>query len=199
VVEGRGEIAGIPIAYQDTAGLRPEPGRVERQGIERSRAAAQSADLLLIAIDGAEREVDPRPGLLELLGSGAPPAVVAINKRDLDAWSDRLPAELERLPAVAVSALTGQGLNELQSAIGTALNAGPAEHEPLLVNARQHAAVATALEHTRRSAAVLRENRGVELAAVDLRAARDALAGLWGRDATAEVIDAIFSTFCLGK
>lgn len=199
VVEGGGEIAGIPIVYQDTAGLRPEPGRVERQGIERSRAAAGSADLLLMVIDGAEREVDPRPDLVELLGEDAPSAIVAINKCDLVDWSDRLPPELKRLPAVAVSALTGHGLPELEAAIGAALDSGQAEHEPLLVNARQHAAVKAALDYTLRSAAVLRDNRGVELAAVDLRAARDALAGLWGRDATEEVIDAVFSTFCLGK
>jgi len=199
VVEGHAEIDGIPIVFRDTAGLRGTPDRVETRGIERSREAASSSDLSLIVIDGADRSPDRSAGLDELLSASASQAIVAINKRDLPDWSDRLPTCLDGLASQAVSALTAQGLPELMDAIAEALGSSEQDHEPLLVTARQHAAVKSALDRTSNAARTLRRHRSVELAAIDLSEARTELASLWGRDASAEVIDAIFSTFCLGK
>lgn len=199
VVEGATEIEGIPVVFLDTAGLRASPGRVETRGIERSRDVAMTADLLLIVIDGADQRTDLDDEIGDLLREATSPAVVALNKSDLPGWSNRLPAPLVGSVSVTVSALTTAGLDSLRFAIGEALGASDDEHEPLLATARQHAAVAAALDRTRRAAAALRRGRSVELVAVDLGEARTALAGLWGRDATDEVIDAIFSSFCLGK
>jgi tRNA modification GTPase len=198
VVEGHAEIDGIPIVYLDTAGLRGSPDRVETRGIERSREAAASADLLLIVIDGAE-PTDPSTELEALLSGSTLPAIAALNKKDLPAWSGHRTRSVRRFDVVEISALTGEGLDELKTAIGEALGASDQEGEPLLVTARQHAAVRTALDRTRRAIEALTGERSIEIAAIDLREARIALAGLWGRDATEEVIDAIFSTFCLGK
>jgi tRNA modification GTPase len=199
VVEGNAEIDGIPILFRDTAGLRESPDRVESRGIEHSREAASSADLLLIVVDGADRRPVSADDLDQLLGDGAPPAIIALNKRDLADWSDELPPPLDRPTAFAVSALTGEGLEDLESAIGRALGATANDVEPLLVTARQHAAVRAALERTRGAARALRLQRGAEIAAIDLGEARARLAALWGRDTAEEVIDAIFSSFCLGK
>ena len=69
----------------------------------------------------------------------------------------------------------------------------------LLTTARQHRAVAGCLEHVRQAGQILSAGGKLELAAADLRWAREQLAGLWGREATEELLDAVFSTFCLGK
>jgi tRNA modification GTPase len=199
VVEGRGEIAGVPLVYQDTAGLRGSPGRVEQQGIARAGEAARAADLLLIVVDGADESATEWPAIDELLTEASAPAIAVINKSDLPGHRLLAQGLLADRPQVAVSALTGDGLGDLEAAIGTALAAGDDTLEPLLVTARQHAVVNRAIEHTRRAIAVLRDQGGIELAAIDLRTAREALAELWGRDATEDVVDAIFASFCLGK
>jgi tRNA modification GTPase len=199
VVEGQAEIDGIPIVFRDTAGLRDTSERVETRGIERSREAATSADLCLIVIDGAEGSPGRCEGVEELISVTGSPAIVAINKNDLGDWSDRLPAVLDESTSLPISALTGHGLPELKQAIAAALGARDHDHEPLLVTARQHTAVSRALERTSSAAQTLRRKRSIELAAIDLSEARRELASLWGRDAGEEVIDAIFSSFCLGK
>jgi tRNA modification GTPase len=198
-VEAAAEVAGIPVVYEDTAGLRPSPGRVERQGIERTRGAAVAADLLLVVIDAAEPAEPDLSQLEPLLADTAPPALVVLNKLDLPDFDERIPAALGHLPNNAVSALEGDGIENLVHDIGEALGGAEGAHDLVLVTARQHDAVATALTHARRALEVLREQRGIELAAIDLRVARESLAGLFGRDTTEDVIDAIFAQFCLGK
>jgi len=199
VVEGRSEIDGIPIVFRDTAGLRGTTDRVETRGIERSRDAATSADLCLIVVDGAERSPERFAGIDDLTSAADRPMIAAINKRDLPDWSDRLPECLDGVAPVPVSALTSQGLPDLERAIAAALGATERDYEPLLATARQHAAVERARARTSSAARALRRQRSVELAAVDLGEARRELSGLWGRDASEEVVDAIFSSFCLGK
>jgi tRNA modification GTPase len=202
VVEADVVINGVPVRLEDTAGLRRDPGRLEDVGIARALAAARAADLVVVVLDGADEIGDPS-SIDALFGDGdglAAPVIAAINKRDLPGWrADRVPAALASARRVGVSALTGAGCDELTRALGETLAADEDAAEIVLTTARQHEAVTSALAHVRDAAARLREGSLPELAAADLRFAREALAGLAGRNTEKDVLDAVFSSFCLGK
>ncbi len=202
VVEAAAEIGGVPLRFLDTAGLRSHAGRLEKRGMEMTADAAAGADLLLIVIDGATPGSSDETALEELValrGMSDADAIVVLNKSDLPAWKEEAPAALARLNRVAVSALNGDGISDLRDAVEEMLVSGQGENEVLLTTARQHAAVSTCEKHVKRAIGILDRGADPELAATDLRWARESLASLWGRNATDEVIEAIFSNFCLGK
>ena len=202
VVEIEIVLNGVPVRVSDTAGLRTEPGRLEDMGISKAIAAARAADLVVFVLDGADASADPAAidGLLAEGGDIAPPAIAAINKHDLPDWSsDRVPAALASARRIAVSALTGEGCGELARSIGEALAADEDPAEVVLTNARQHEAVSAAASGARDAAALLRRSALPELAAADLRFAREALVSLAGRAVDSDVLDAVFASFCLGK
>lgn len=199
VVEARGELGGVPVLYRDTAGLREGAEGVESRGIDLGLRAAREADAVVIVLDGAAgAAASPvTEGLAGLAGSR--PVLVALNKCDLHGFAPRVPAALEHLPRVAVSALTGAGVEALAGLLGRLLAGDEGAGEPLLATARQHREVRQAIEHADAAAARLREGADPELAAEDLRLAREALERLFGRGADESLLDGIFSTFCLGK
>jgi tRNA modification GTPase len=202
VIEVRAEVHGVPLSLRDTAGLRSSPGRLERRGIDLARDWAGRADVLLFVIDAAaprpDRETEEQIEELLRAAAGGARALVALNKCDLPGWSDAPLARVERLPRLRVSALSGEGIDSLLDEIGAALLA-LVDEEPLITTARQHAAVDGAARQLDRAARTLGRDGDPELAADDLRLARTSLARLWGRDAERDLLDALFSRFCLGK
>ncbi|MCP4677358.1 MAG: tRNA uridine-5-carboxymethylaminomethyl(34) synthesis GTPase MnmE [Deltaproteobacteria bacterium] len=198
VVDARGEAAGIPIVFSDTAGLRSDAGRVERRGMEKTAEAARGADLVVVVVDGASSSS-------EFVDKPEVPhherTILGVNKKDLPEWRDMdsLPGVLKDAPRVPVSALTGEGIDHLLETIARMLGNSEGDDDRLLTTARQHAAVAACVKHLEKAAILLRRGSFPELAADDLRSARDNLAVLWGREATEEMLDAIFSKFCIGK
>jgi tRNA modification GTPase len=196
-IEARIEQGGIPVTLVDTAGLRPDPGRIEARGMERTRAAAQGADVVLLVVDGAAS--GPAADHIGLAIGAGQRGLVAVNKKDLPGWRDLAPSGWQDAPRIGVSVLTGEGLAELASALSLALCGDADPQAAVLTTSRQHAAVSLALGYVERAALGLERGAEPELVAADLRWGRDALAGLFGRAATEEVVAAIFSTFCLGK
>jgi tRNA modification GTPase len=195
VVEAAGEIDGVPVLYLDTAGMRESVHPVELRGMERSVRAAAGADVLLLVLDGADPTAEPA-GIEALLESADRESViVAVNKKDLPLWRDSSVDAVR----VGISAITGEGLEPLKAAIASALGADAGEDELVLTTARQHAAVDAAARHSALAADRLRAGADPEIAAEDLRLARASLASLWGRDSSDELLDAVFSSFCLGK
>lgn len=202
VVEAEAELSGVRVRLLDTAGLRAAAGRVEALGIAKGEEAAGGADVVVVVLDGAVAQADPGAIGSLLAGRGPGPAavVVAVNKSDLPGWrGDRVPASLAGARRVAVSALTGDGCPELGRAIGGLLAADEEPAEVLLTTERQHAAVASARDGVEKAASLLGGGAYPELAAAELRFAREALASLFGRAAGEDVLDAVFSKFCLGK
>ena len=202
VVEAATEIGGMPLRFLDTAGLRSPAGLLEKRGMEMTADAAAGADLLLIVVDGAARgsfEESAIEELVDLRGVSDVDAIVVLNKNDLPTWRDEVPAALSTMDRVAVSALNGDGISDLRDAVEKMLGSGQGENEVLLITARQHSAVSTCEKHVKRAVGILDRGADLELAATDLRWARESLASLWGRNATDEVVEAIFSSFCLGK
>jgi tRNA modification GTPase len=178
VIEVRMEIAGLPVTFLDTAGLRDTEDRLERAGIERALARAEAADLRLFLTDGSPLPLEPVGDDLVVLG-----------KADTKSgWS-----------GLAVSGKTGLGVPELMARIGEILGerVGSAG---ALVRERHRVAVTTAIAALAESRAeVVRPDSRVELAAEHLRQAVRALDALVGRVDVDDLLGEIFASFCIGK
>jgi len=199
VVEASIELAGVPVVLKDTAGLRTTSSGVERRGICKTLETIEASDLVLMVLDGTLRGRNEEEAVRLLSEAQEAKILVVVNKSDLPGWGDEVPAPADGLSKIAVSALDGSGFPELADAIVASLGVGEEPREIVLTTSRQHAAVASAVEHCERAMGKLAAGRDPELAATELRWARESLATLWGRDADDEMIEALFSTFCIGK
>ena len=200
VVEAETEIAGIPITISDTAGLRGEAGRVELVGMERSRLTAESADVVIVVLDGTLRERKLSERLQNLLLSISREPLIALNKKDLAEWNyNSIPPEIAHFSVVPVSALKSFGVDKLKEQISRRLNENKFDEGSVITTARQYDATSNILKYVKRSIDILAESREPELAAMELRWAREEISKLTGRSSTDEMLNALFSTFCVGK
>lgn len=189
------EIDGIPVRLIDTAGQRAADGLVESMGVERSEAWQRDADLRLVVLDSSE----PRTAEDEevLRKTAKRPRIVVANKADRGAS----PSVGEARAGLAVSALDGVGLPELRQAIAEAVRAGLGREpeDGALPNERHGEAIRRAIA----SLALVRESweNGAteEVLAGDVRDAVGALGEVSGKTASEEVLDRIFTRFCIGK
>jgi tRNA modification GTPase len=201
VIEVSLDLDGYPFVLRDTAGIRDTASPVEQEGIRRALAAAESADLVLAIRDISDPRADT------LLGAGsqnslrdlAEKTLVLHNKIDL-ASQAAAASDGSDPAAIPISAKTGEGLDELKSA----LVAFAQEHyglaeTPLITRARHRQEI----EEARRALLAFLDaseaGGATELAAEDLRIAADALARLTGRLDVEDVLGQIFSEFCIGK
>ncbi|MCX8033377.1 MAG: tRNA uridine-5-carboxymethylaminomethyl(34) synthesis GTPase MnmE [Thermoleophilia bacterium] len=209
-VEEGMEIGGIPIQLVDTAGIRKSNDLVEQLGVARSLKAIDHADLVLAVVDlSAPWSEDDR----EVLAATDPCRTIVVgNKRDLlSARKDEELVETLKRQAEAVrhggwrvcvvSALTGAGLDRLRAMVEeTVLGVeGISLEEPVLAAERHRVLVAEAQEAVEAALSGVRQGRPEELICEDVRAAAGALGQITGEDLTADLIDEIFSRFCLGK
>lgn len=193
-------LGGVPVTAIDTAGIRQAEDDIEASGVTLAKRIAEQADLRLLLLDGSESLSEQLDEAARAeLGKGR--TLVVVTKTDLGgAWEDaelRLPLGTET--PVRVSALTGEGLRELEAAVVAALLGSAAGAEVWLGNERHVAATTAALESVERAGAQARGG-WYELAALDLQEAMRALAGITGRDGIGdETLASIFSRFCVGK
>jgi tRNA modification GTPase len=195
-IEGRISINGIPMIVVDTAGIRGEADPLEGEGIVRTRNLMQGADLLLIVIDGSRSmSLDEQQLLQETTHTRR---VVAVNKSDL------LPHPALEVPeeAVKISALTGQGVDTLKGSIhdtytggGQAIN----EADGVVTSLRQAEALEKVRDGCGRVIQGLTKSLEPELLAVDLEEALMGVGELTGEITIDEVLEEIFSRFCIGK
>ena len=194
VLEETVSMEGVPVTLYDTAGIRAADDPVERIGVERARLAAERADLLLVCFDAAAPLTEEDLALLR--ETEGRPRIAVCNKSDLPAlWSAETLAA-QGISACTVSAETGEGLAALRHAI--AVRVAPEQESALVTNARH----IEALQLAAASVAEARQNAGgaeLELVATDLREALSALGQITGRTAAADLIEHIFSKFCVGK
>ena len=194
-IEESANVRGIPIVFIDTAGLRDGAGEIEMEGIRRSRGTLAVAELILHVLNGAEPLTGAEEAFLsEFAGKKR---ILVRNKLDL-------PRRLELplgLKAIDVCCLSGDGIEELKDAIKEKVWAGEIGAEMLeaMINSRHEDALRRGRTALERAASVLEDNLGLELAALDLRIAANAVGEIVGKTTTEDLLDAIFSQFCLGK
>ena len=203
LVSERISLEGIPLELVDTAGLRQTFEEVEQLGIARSREALADAAIVLVVLDATEPLNDEERSLLSAVHDR--PALVAINKTDLADSSksalhaDELAAAVAQIPAVATSALTGDGIAILRQKIVALATGGAAAEPGLLTNLRHQQAVATARKAIEDALAANAGGIPHEMILLDLYRALWALDSLTGQTTPDDILNLIFSTFCIGK
>lgn len=187
-VEERLDLGGLPCVITDTAGLRDSGDRVESIGVERAKKVAETADEVWYVIDATTETATIKPSLLNALGSKVR---LLRNKCDL------LPAAPHSNGAHPISALKKTGLSELIDQVVQAIAVEGSErvwinerHQPLLNAAKQSIECA---------AQTLESDVPTDLASVHLQSALASLGEITGESASADVLESIFSTFCIGK
>jgi len=205
LVSERISLDGIPIDLVDTAGLREAFEEVEQLGIARSREALADAALVLVVLDATQMINDEERSLLSAVIDR--PALIAINKSDLAVdpttkelvQSDHLAAEFFGLPALPTSALTGEGIPALRERILALATGGAAAEPGLLTNIRHQQAIAAARAGLADAARANESAIPHEMILLDLYRALWALDSLTGQTTPDDVLNMIFSTFCIGK
>lgn len=191
-------LGGLPFRLVDTAGLRDTHDEVERIGIDRTRGAMADADIVLVVLDASATTREAALVLLE--ETEGLRRVVVENKIDLVAGPRYGEISVSGAP-LRVSALTGEGIDVLRAAVlAVATEGGDLESTDILVtNARHHAILARASEHLDEARRALDEGLSEEFALVGLHAALGDLGELTGETAIDDILNRIFSTFCIGK
>ncbi|QNI95721.1 tRNA modification GTPase [Synechococcus sp. A15-127] len=183
---------GVPITLLDTAGIRATQDVVEQMGIARSEQALATADLVLLIIDGSIGWTPADAALLARIPAGVPRLIVA-NKADLQQGPCQEPAE------VSVSALHGDGEEQLIQALLGACGAADTGGMLLALNERQRDLAAAAAASLARSREVAEQQLPWDFWTIDLRDAIRALGQITGEELTEAVLDRVFSRFCIGK
>ncbi len=195
-VEASAVVGGVLLNIIDTAGLRDDAGRVESIGVERSRTAAQKAELVLFVVDGSEPPTDEEIELAREFGENA---ICVVNKADLEQF-DRNEVTDRFHRVCVISAKTGEGMDELGNAVSEAVFAGEtAETEHIMTNPRQRAAVIRAAEALDEAIAAIHAGMTADALCVDLESAAEELGAVTGENVSDDVISEIFSHFCVGK
>jgi tRNA modification GTPase len=196
-IEETANIRGLPVVFIDTAGLREAGDEIEQEGIRRSRQSFEHADLILHVLDNAEPLTDSDKRYLnEFTGKKR---LLVRNKMDLDSALS-LPAGLEST-VVEVSCATGQGIEALKDAIKESVWSGEIKAEMLevMINSRHQDALNRAQAALQAANHALRNAAPLELAAMDLRIAANAVGEIVGKTTTEDLLDCIFNQFCIGK
>ncbi len=194
VIEVHMDLEGYPVSLVDTAGLREAGDDIEREGIGRAHGRLESADLVLWVTDAGD--------CVKGLPTGVDRCEVVwtvLNKCDLAADTRGGDTEPTSLPhAYRISALTGDGLSSLMTALSVAVAEMLSGGESVVVTrARHRAALESCLRHV--DAALAQWGRDAELAAEDLRLAARSLGRVTGRVDVEDLLDVIFRDFCIGK
>jgi tRNA modification GTPase len=199
-IEETANIRGLPVVFIDTAGLREARDEIELEGIRRSRESLAAAEFILHVLDASEPLTDAdKIYLKEFAGKKR---ILVVNKIDLPGKLELRPQLItHHSPLITVSSLTGQGIEALKDAIKNLVWAGEIRSEMLqvMINSRHQDALNRARITARQATDALRADATLELVAMDLRIAANAVGEIVGKTTTEDLLDSIFSAFCIGK
>ena len=202
VIEDTLMVQGVPVMLRDTAGLHASRDPVETLGMAKTLENSGSADLVLFVLE-AHRPLDEEDvRVYEWIRSR--PMLIVLNKIDLlngSAAPAEVPDGWSREPCVRISALSGQGVEELQERIIQAATgaSGIEVAGTVIPNLRQKELLERSLASAAAAASDLVNGSGPELVAIHLTRAADGLGEILGTTVKLDILDAIFSRFCIGK
>ena len=195
VIEETLNLRGIPVRAMDTAGLRETEDVVEKLGVARTQQTIAEADFILLVLDATVGETPEEATLRDSLA--ARPHLVVWNKWDLVAEQSEPPF------GIPISAATGWNIEMLEDAIAEAVAAGmtaPSQAESAVVtHARHRQALQSALSALTQAQDTLAASLPADFITVDVRGALTVLGEITGETATDDIINEIFSRFCIGK
>ena len=194
---------GVLLRLIDTAGIRDTADIVEQKGVERSRKALESADLVLAVVDTSRPFSEEDAALLDLAARQKRWILIGSKSDLLSTPAPFLTWQSGQTPpsaTVILSSVTGEGLDQLEAAVAALFPAGdPKEAGSLLTDQRQEEAARRARDAVRRAGEALESGLTPDAVLTDAEEALDALGELTGRTAREEIVSRIFSRFCVGK
>ena len=198
-VEESLNLGGIPLHVVDTAGIRDASNIVEQIGIERSRKALNSADLVLLVLDVSSKLTEEDIKLLNNVPSDR--SVLILNKSDLQIAISDEEIKKYRIPYVKLSALKGDGLRELENLINEMFMTGKIENNntALVSNIRHIDLLKKATDDIEQALSALEDNMPIDLVNIDIDNARQNIGSITGKTVHEELLDFIFAEFCVGK
>lgn len=203
VIEEYLNIQGLPLRIMDTAGIREVKDLAEKEGVKRSLRSIQYADLVIALFDGSAPLEESDRDVLEKVRDKN--CIFVLNKSDLPRIVDRkaFSSLIDRptSPVLEISAMKGDGLAELKDAIVQAClkNWREGRDGIVITNLRHKNALHAAMGAIRNAIASLSEDRPIEITALELRDALDRLGEIVGAVTTEDILQRIFSEFCIGK
>ena len=202
VVEDSFIVSGTRVRILDTAGLRQEPDPIEALGMERARRSLEEADFILWVLDQSESLSVEDEAVRELIG--ARPHLIVLNKADLPPvlQADDVAARFtDSRSSISLSALAPADIERLKATLEALLLRRPIETlgSQVIPNLRHKRLLQAAVASLERAVETLTNGSSPDLTALEVRAARQELEAILGLDGNDEVLDQIFSQFCIGK
>lgn len=197
IVEGETIINGIKINFLDTAGIRETANVVEKIGVDKSKKIINTADLIILVLNNNEKLTPDDLELLDLVKDKN--YIIFVNKNDLLANID-LPVEKYN-NVVYGNTLTTTGIKELKEMITTLFNLEKisTNDATYITNARHKALIEIALNYLNSALENIDNSYSVDMLEIDIRACWDTLGEIIGATYKDELLDELFSNFCLGK
>lgn len=195
-------IGGVLYRLTDTAGLRETADSIEREGVERAEKEAEKADIVLLVVDYEEYYYNGSNPLYAHLDDACRRSGIRIVRvwNKIDLYKPEAPRVREDDPVFYISALTGEGIDSLKEGLcELAMGSDISESSVIITSSRHRDALARAKKSLGLALETLRDRKSGEFVALDLRTGLDALGEITGEITTEDVINNIFSKFCIGK
>ena len=194
-------INGIPLKLVDTAGIRIAKDEVEKIGISKSREIAKEADLIIAIFDSSKDLTDEDMEILNLIKGKK--VIILLNKIDLNSKIDENDSRLLDVSRdiIKVSALNNLGIEKLYEKITDLFNLDQInlDNEVLITNLRQKNLITKAIEHIQETKNTMSNNMPLDIVAISIKEILEDLGSITGDEVSEDIIDEIFSKFCLGK
>ena len=201
IIEEEISVAGIPLRLLDTAGLRAAEDAVEQIGVARTEQHLTDAELILAVFDASEPLTAEDHALLTRLSAASADIIILCSKEDRPSVLSAADFSAVAAPVLRISAQEGTGLDALREEIAAHIvrREGDLSDGALPNKEREIEALRRAEAHLAAAAETLAADLGTDFVSIDLRAAYDALGEILGETVDTDLIDRIFSEFCIGK
>ena len=194
-------INGIPLKLIDTAGIRDAKDEVEKIGISKSREIAKDADLIIAIFDSSKELSKEDLEILEIAKNKK--SIIILNKMDLETKIDENNEEIKKTNSkiIKISALKQEGIEKLYDEIEKlfGLNEINLDNEVLITNIRHKELISKAVEDVKKAKETVNEKMPLDIIAIFMKNILEDLAQITGEEVTEDIINEIFSKFCLGK
>ncbi|MBW1971401.1 MAG: tRNA uridine-5-carboxymethylaminomethyl(34) synthesis GTPase MnmE [Thermoplasmata archaeon] len=201
IIEDSIEINGFPFILYDIAGIRDSKDVIEKEGMKRAIKSIEDADLIIFVLDGSEPLKKEDYDIFELIKDKN--LIIVKNKIDLPQKIElkKIKRDFKNKNIIDISALKGDGIEELKNKMGSVSLFGGADYieEKIAINFRQKLLLEKSEIALSQAIDAINDNIGLEFIALDLREAMDALGEIVGQVTSEDILNNIFSQFCIGK
>ena len=194
-------IEGVPLKLIDTAGIRDAKDEVEKIGIQKSKEIANDADLVIAIFDSSKELTVEDEEILNIIKNKK--SIILLNKADLNSVLTENDAKFKEITenVIKISALNGVGLEKLYNLISKmfSLEEINVDNDVIVTNLRHKNLISKAIENVKKAKNTVQENMPIDIIAIFIKDILEDLGNITGEVVTDDIINEIFSKFCLGK